>query len=212
MESVSYKDNETQETIETNDNDKEFKPGRPRSEKSRKSILDATRRLLTHTPLGELSIEAIAKKAKVGKTTIYRWWPNKASIAMEAFTEQPGIQHIVPSNTDPAESITKMLENLVRQLRGQNGRIISGIIAESQANEEVLDLLYQKFLKERVETLFEKIETGKQNGQFKKDIDTDIAIDMMLGPLFLRILSGEHGIDNSFAERYPVQAVNALKV
>jgi len=59
------------------------KAGRPRSKESRKAILNATKRLLTHMPLSELSIEAIAKKAGVGKTTIYRWWPNKAAIAME---------------------------------------------------------------------------------------------------------------------------------
>lgn len=200
-------------TIEHEENEKEheFKPGRPRSEKARKAILDSTRRLLTHTPLGELSIEAIAKKAKVGKTTIYRWWPHKAAVAMEAFTTQPGLQNIIPSAAAPSDAIIHQLENMVRQLRGQNGRIIAGIIAESQSNEEILDLLYEKFLKERVEILFEKIEIGKASGEFRADIDTDIAIDLLMGPLFLRVLSGEHGMDNSFAERYPVQAVNALK-
>lgn len=208
MESAAKKDLFAEEP---HNDDKDFKPGRPRSEKSRKAILDATRRLLTHTPLGELSIEAIAKKAKVGKTTIYRWWPNKAAVAMEAFTEQPGLQNIVPSSAPAPEAIVRQLENLVRQLRGQNGRIVAGIIAESQSNEEVLDLLYEKFLKERVATLYTNVEKGKKEGVFRQDIDTDIAIDMLLGPLFLRVLSGEHGMDNSFAERYPSQAVNGLK-
>lgn len=209
MESVAHKETLVEET---NDNEKEFKPGRPRSEKSRKSILDATRRLLTHTSLGELSIEAIAKKAKVGKTTIYRWWPNKAAVAMEAFTEQPGLQNIIPTSATATDAVIRQLENMVRHLRGQNGRIIAGIIAESQSNAEVLDLLYEKFLKERVEFLYKKIEEGKESGLFKKDIDTDIAIDMLLGPLFLRVLSGEHGVDNSFAERYPAQAVKGLEI
>jgi len=192
--------------------DKKTKAGRPRSDKSRKAILDATRRLLTHTSLSALSIEAIAKKAKVGKTTIYRWWPNKAAVAMEAFTEQPGVQNIIPTTASAAEAITRQLETMIRQLRGQNGRIIAGIIAESQSDAEVLDLLYEKFLKERVENLALNIEAGQKAGQFKPDIDIDIAIDMMLGPLFLRVLSGEHGIDNSFAERYPDQAIKALMI
>src|SRR5690348_7206147 len=99
--------------------------GRPRSEPSRKAILDATRKLLTREPLPKLSIEAIAKKAGVGKTTIYRWWPNKAAVAMEAFLEQPGIQIIVPTTATASEGIARQLESLVRQLRGQNGRIIA---------------------------------------------------------------------------------------
>ncbi len=53
--------------------------GRPRSLKSKAAILKATNALLLHMSVQELSIEAIAKKAKVGKTTIYRWWPNKTA-------------------------------------------------------------------------------------------------------------------------------------
>lgn len=186
--------------------------GRPRSEPSRKAILDATRKLLTREPLPKLSIEAIAKKAGVGKTTIYRWWPNKAAVAMEAFLEQPGIQIIVPTTATASEGIARQLESLVRQLRGQNGRIIAGIIAESQGDASVLDLLYEKFLKLRVETLYELVDQGIKSGEFKQGLDTSIAVDMMLGPLFLRVLSGEHGIDSHFGENYPQQALLALQV
>lgn len=203
-------DQKISQDIDTEESEFEFKPGRPRSEKSRKAILDATRRLLTHTSLGELSIESIAKKAKVGKTTIYRWWPNKAAVAMEAFLEQPGVQNIMPSSLSPTEAIKKQIENLIRHLKGQNGRIIAGIIAESQSDESVLDLMYEKFLKDRVGTLYTQFEKGQAEGLFAKDIDPDIAIDMMMGPLFMRVLSGENAIDNSFAERYPVQVVRAL--
>ncbi len=202
---------DVQNEIDTQETEFEFKAGRPRSEKSRKAILDATRRLMTHSSLGDLSIEAIAKKAKVGKTTIYRWWPNKASVAMEAFLEQPGVQNIMPTSATPSETIKKQIENLIRQLRGQNGRIIAGIIAESQSDPSVLDLIYDKFLKDRVGTLYTQFEKGQQSGEFNKELDSDIAIDMMMGPLFLRVLSGEDALDNSFAERYPTQALFMLK-
>lgn len=192
-------------------NERAFRKGRPRSEQARKKILDSTRRLLTHTSLNELSIEAIAKKAGVGKTTIYRWWPNKAAVAMEAFLEQPGVQNIIPTTSSAEEAVTKQLESLIRQLRGQNGRIIAGIIAESQGSEDVLELLYSAFLKDRVEPIAGNIEEGKQNGEFKQDLNTEIALDMLLGPLFLRVLSGEHGIDNNFAENFPAQALLVLK-
>ena len=88
--------------------------------------------------------------------------------------------------------------------------IIAGIIAESQSSNEVLDLLYEKFLKERVTPLYEKVEEGINNGEFRSDIDIEIALDILVGPLFMRVLSGEHGMDNNFAENYPTQAVNAL--
>ena len=200
-----------QESLNETEELDQFKPGRPRSEKARKAILESTRRLLTHTSLGELSIEAIAKKAKVGKTTIYRWWPNKASVAMEAFLEQPGIQNIMPTTSSATDAILKQLESLVRQLRGQNGRIVAGIIAESQSDPEVLDLLYESYLKERVDFLYSKLEEGKKSGEFRTSLDAQIAIDMLLGPLFLRVLSGENAIDSTFADNYPTQAIEAIK-
>lgn len=200
-----------EEITQDNDAVEKSQAGRPRSEPSRMAILDATRKLLTREPLPKLSIEAIAKKAGVGKTTIYRWWPNKAAVAMEAFLEQPGIQVIVPTTANASEGIARQLESLVRQLRGQNGRIIAGIIAESQGDASVLDLLYEKFLKLRVDALYELVDQGIRSGEFKRGLDASIAIDMMLGPLFLRVLSGEHGIDAHFAENYPQQALLALQ-
>ncbi|MEC8665303.1 MAG: TetR-like C-terminal domain-containing protein, partial [Pseudomonadota bacterium] len=116
----------------------------------------------------------------------------------------------VPTTATAQDAIKKQLESLIRQLRGQNGRIIAGIIAESQSSNEVLDLLYEKFLKERVTPLYEKVEEGINNGEFRSDIDIEIALDILVGPLFMRVLSGEHGMDNNFAENYPTQAVNAL--
>lgn len=187
------------------------KPGRPRSMPARKSILNATRRLLSQMSMAELSIEAIAKRAGVGKTTIYRWWPSKAAVAMEAFLDQPGIQHVTSASPSATDAIRYQLEALIRQLRGQNGRIIAGVIAEGQSDQKALDLLYEEYLKDRVNTLYEQLEHGCENGEFRSDLDIDIAADMLLGPLFLRILSGEHGIDDVFAQNYPLQAVKALR-
>ena len=129
---------------------------------------------------------------------------------MEAFMEQPGLQNIVPTTATASESIVKQIENLIRQLRGQNGRIIAGIIAEGQSNAETSNMLYENFLKERIENLYSKIEEGKAAGEFKAAMDSDIAVDLLLGPLFLRVLSGEDAIDNNFAEKYPQNALLAI--
>ena len=99
--------------------------GRPRSEKSRKNILKATNSLLLHKSVQELSIEAIAKKAKVGKTTIYRWWPNKAAVVMDALISQPGLAAPLPTPKNNAEAITLQLEKLIRMLNSNNGDTIA---------------------------------------------------------------------------------------
>ena len=198
-------------TTEDNRNP-EKRPGRPRSDKSRDAILDATRKMLMHTPLRDISIEAVAKRAGVGKTTIYRWWPHKAALVMEAFMAQPGLQNILPTTPDASEALKVQLEKLIRQLRGQNGRIVANIIAEAQAEPEALRLLNQNFLDERINNLRNHLQAGKEEGVFKAHIDTAMAIDQLLGPIFYRLLTNPDALDERFTGHYPEQVVNTLKV
>ena len=60
-------------------------PGRPRSEKARKAVIQSTLTLLKRVGFNELTIEAVAARAGVGKATVYRWWPNKAELVIAAF-------------------------------------------------------------------------------------------------------------------------------
>lgn len=189
----------------------EKRPGRPRSDKSREAILDATRKMLMHTPLRDISIEAVAKRAGVGKTTIYRWWPHKAALVMEAFMAQPGLQNILPTTPDAGEALKVQLEKLIRQLRGQNGRIVANIIAEAQAEPEALRLLNENFLDERVNNLRNHLQAGKNDGLFNPQLDIEMAIDQLLGPVFYRLLTNPDALDDRFSGYYPEQVVNTLK-
>lgn len=176
------------------------KAGRPRSEASRRAILDATRRLLTHVPVQKISIEAIAKKAGVGKTTIYRWWPGKAAVVMEAVFSQPAFHNILPGAPSAAEGIRTQIEKLIRQLGGKNGRIVAEILGEAQADPESIRFLIAGFLQDRYNTLTTNLEQGRRNGEFREDLDADTAIDLILGPVFFRLMSGQP-MDEDFERR-----------
>lgn len=182
------------------DNDQQFKAGRPRSEESRRAILDATRRLLTHIPIAKISIEAIAKKAGVGKTTIYRWWPNKQSVVMEAVFSQPGFQNMIPQASNPMEGIRSQIEKLVRQLNGKNGRVVAEIVGECQGDIETLKALVKNFFQDRYNVLAYYLQRGKADGVFRADIDLEVAIDLILGPVIFRLMSGQN-VDDAFAKK-----------
>src|ERR1700690_2090014 len=77
-------------------------PGRPRSEEARKAILESTLDLLKKSGFSDLSIESIAAHAGVGKATLYRWWPNKDALEIDAFVSAVGAELRYPS-TGPAE-------------------------------------------------------------------------------------------------------------
>lgn len=182
---------------ETDENERRLKAGRPRSDDSHRAILDATRRLLTHMPVAKLSVEAIAKKAGVGKTTIYRWWPNKQSVVMDAVFSQPGFMNILPASASAFDGIKAQIEKLLRQLAGKNGRTVAEIIGEAQGDPEAMQALVKHFFQDRYNALARYINEGKDRREFAADIDVESAIDMIMGPIFFRLISGQ-GFDETF--------------
>lgn len=186
------------------------KSGRPRSESSRQAILDATRRLLTHNTVQKLSIEAIAKKASVGKTTIYRWWPNKSAVVMEAIFSQPAFNNVLPTPRNGVQGVTQQLDKLCRQMSGKNGRLVAEILGEAQSDPEALRIFIATYLQDRYDVLTSYINGGKQTGEFSDDIDTDSAIDVVLGPVFFRLISGQE-LDDAFIKDMTHMLIKSLK-
>ncbi|MCB1592836.1 MAG: TetR/AcrR family transcriptional regulator [Alphaproteobacteria bacterium] len=184
--------------------------GRPRSEKSRKAILNATNKLLLQTSVQELSIEAIAKKAKVGKTTIYRWWPNKTAVVMDALASQPGMQTPLPTASSHAEAITMQLDKLIRLLDSHNGQTIAQLFSEAQADEQSQKIFNDNLLEPLMDAIKYSLQEGRKNGEFRQDINDSLAVDMLCGPIFFRLMAHPKDLDDNFRTNYPNEAIQAL--
>lgn len=186
------------------------KKGRPRSEKSRKAILNATNKLLLQTSVQELSIEAIAKKAKVGKTTIYRWWPNKTAVVMDALASQPGMQTPLPTASSHKEAITMQMDKLIRLVDSNNGQTIAQLFSEAQASETSLQIFRDNLLEPLMDALLYSVEEGQKNGEFRNDISSKLTIDMLCGPIFFRLMAHKEDLNDAFRETYPYEAIKIL--
>ncbi len=186
------------------------KKGRPRSEKSRKAILNATNKLLLQTTVQELSIESIAKKAKVGKTTIYRWWPNKTAVVMDALASQPGMQTPLPTASSHKEAITMQLDKLVRLLDSNNGQTIAQLFSEAQASEVSLKIFKDNLLEPLMDAIRYSIEEGQKTGEFRPDITADLAIDILCGPIFFRLMAHPADLNDDFRDTYSSEAIKIL--
>lgn len=186
------------------------KKGRPRSEKSKNAILKATNALLLHMSVQELSIESIAKKAKVGKTTIYRWWPNKTAIVMDALRAQPGIQSPLPTPKTNAEAVIMQLDKLIRMLDGNNGDTIAQLFSEAQADAKAQKIFAGTFLTPLIDAIEFSVEQGKDHKEFRASIDTSLAVDLLCGPIFFRLLSRPEALNEEFRETYPKEAVRMI--
>lgn len=196
--------------LKNDDNDTASKKGRPRSQKSRNAILKATNSLLLHKSVQELSIEAIAKKAKVGKTTIYRWWPNKAAVVMDALINQPGMQTPMPSAKNNADAIIFQLEKLIRLLNSKNGETISQLFSEAQADSGSKKIFEDSFLGPLMDAIEYSVEKGKEDREFTRSIDTKTMMDMLCGPIFFRLMAHPQDLNDNFQTNFSKNVVRLL--
>ena len=192
----------------------EIKPnkrsGRPRSEQSKEAILNTTWKLLQAGTVKDLSIEAIAREAGVGKTTIYRWWSSKAAVIVDAFMAQ--VEPEIPT-TEVESAVVALKEQItlfIKAFTGDNGRIVAEIIAEGQASSEALKSFRNRFILPRREAASSLIEKGIKLGEFDESLNPELALDVLYGSLYYRLMVGHLPIDDDFAEHLPDVVMKGL--
>jgi AcrR family transcriptional regulator len=114
-------------------------PGRPRSEKARKAVIRSTLALINQTGFNELTIEAVAARAGVGKATVYRWWPDKAELVIAAFASAVEEELHFPAAATVLESIHEQMKRWVHIFRSPLGQIVATVIGAGQSEPEILE-------------------------------------------------------------------------
>jgi len=162
--------------------------GRQRSEESEEAILSATLQLLRSKPLRDITIDEIARKAGVGKATIYKWWPSKAYVALEAFLRK--MNSMVPNpDTGSAETdLKKQIHYLATFYTSPTGRIFGQFLAEAQSDQEFACLLRERFMKPRREIAGIIFDRAVKRGEIDPSLDRDLVLDLIYGPVLYRLL------------------------
>jgi len=174
--------------------------GRPRSTDSRDSILKATNQLLEEVGFSQLTIEGIAARAGVAKTTIYRWWNNKGSIAIEAFLKSTEPRISFPQSDSAIADIKEQVKTLAAVYQTQTGKIITELIAMGQENADTLHLFIEGYVKPRRSAAKAVLQRAIDLGEIRADVDLDVLVDAIYGPIFHRLLLGHERLDPAFAE------------
>lgn len=176
------------------------KEGRPRSEHARRAILRSTNRLLERMSVRDLTIEGIAKSAGVGKPTIYRWWPNKVAVVIDAFFETMSAQLEYPQADTVAASLRMQLHHALKMDRSREGRLIAEILAEGQFDADILRTFRARFLDFRRAAATALIRAGQRQGEISPALDADLAIDIVYGPIYYRLLVGHLPLEDRLAD------------
>jgi AcrR family transcriptional regulator len=164
--------------------------GRPRDDKSRSAILRAALRLVKESGYRSLTIEGIAGRAGVGKTTIYRWWPSKAAIVMEAFLHyiSPKIQFPTGAGLSVAGTIRRQMQSVARVYAGPHGDLLRALIAEAQLDPELARAFVTDWILPRRQMATAVLQSGIATGEIASDVNLDVAIDALYGGLYYRFL------------------------
>ncbi len=165
--------------------------GRPRSDASHRAILKAAHAILVETGLKSFSIEAVASKAGVARTTIYRWWPDKATLVNESFLNafQPQIRF---TRTDsPSDDFRSFLASLAKALSGPDGRIAASVLALAQSDPDTQRMFLEEFSTPLRLHSAALLQAGIDSGQFRPDLNVSRVLDAAVGAVYLRLLLGQ---------------------
>ncbi|MFW2491300.1 TetR/AcrR family transcriptional regulator [Clostridium chromiireducens] len=178
----------------------EKKLGRPRSEKTKNAVLSAAYDLLLENGFGAVTIEKIAERAEVSKATIYKWWPNKAAVVMDAFFDAAVVRLPAPDTGSVISDMIIQVKNLAKFLLSREGKVINDIIAEGQSDQKLAETYRTVYFKPRRLDSRYILERGILRGELNKDLNIELVMDLIFGPLFYRILITGDVVDNEFID------------
>ncbi|MDR3762818.1 MAG: TetR/AcrR family transcriptional regulator [Acidobacteriota bacterium] len=169
---------------------KSAQPGRPRSNAavSHAAIMDAVYELLQERPARDLTMEAVAKRANVGKPTLYKWWPSKAALILAMFNERLAGKLEAPVAATAEEAIRAKVRRLIKEFRGLFGKVMADLIAEGQSDPAILQELYESHIRVRRASTVEDIERGKATGEFSAGTNAELLVDAIFAPVYYRHL------------------------
>jgi AcrR family transcriptional regulator len=176
------------------------RPGRPRSEKARKAILQATAELLLAHGLAGVSMDAVAERAGVSKATIYRWWPTKEALALDTLYADSSRNRPPRRDTGTVRGdLLDLLQPWARLVTSRPyGRVMAALIAKAQTDPAFGEQYRARFVEPRRDEARVIFRRAIERGEIPADIKVEVGLDLLYGPLYHRLLHGHAPLDAAF--------------
>lgn len=169
--------------------------------------------ILLDRGLSAMSMDDVAGRAGVSKATIYRWWPSKERLALDALaTEWAASASTAGEGTGTLRGdLLALFRPWIRQLRRRPyARVVAGLVAAAQTDPEFAELYRQHFVGPRRTASRDVLRRARERGQIAADTDLDVALDLLYGPVYHRLLHGHAPLTERFAERVIDAVVTAI--
>ena len=167
-------------------------PGRPRSAAADQAILDTTLRLLASQGYDAMSIEGVAAAAGVGKTTIYRRYPNKRDLVVAALGSAAATFPVRPDSGSARDDILALIRDTLEVMRRTGvGFTMAGTFLVKERDEPMLLALFrERVLLPRIQLGSAILRRGVDRGELRPDIDPEVVLPILVGSTFARHLAG----------------------
>ena len=184
--------------------------GRPRSEAAKQAILRAARELLAAGGPGAVTMEAVAERAGVGKPTVYRWWPDRHAVAMAALMETEPARAVASRRRSALAALREQLRAIARRFATGTGRHVTSMIAASEPESELSKAFRSHFVLARRAEGKAFLQRAIEEREVRPDLDVEVALDLLYGPLFFRLLIGHAALDEHFMDRVLDEALRGM--
>ncbi len=161
--------------------------GRPRSERARLAVLDAAADLLIEGGLAAATIEAIASRAGVSKVTIYKWWPSRGSVAIDAYFHRYRQSSSFEDTGDLSGDLTSQIRLLIDAFRGRAGAVMAELIGRAQSDPDLAETLRSRWLGPRRAASTTVLLRAIERGQVRPDTDVPALLDQLYAPIYYRL-------------------------
>jgi AcrR family transcriptional regulator len=178
------------------------RPGRRRSEGSRDAILLAATELVADQGYAAVSIEKIAQRAGVGKQTIYRWWPSKGDVLMEALARKADLHIPLPDEGSWTADLRRLLDDSFALASApQLGELLRALMVEAQLDPDFAARFRAEFLERRRAALATLAERARQRGDLPATLTAGFAADVVFGVLWYRLLAVPQPFDGELTSQ-----------
>ena len=170
-----------------------------RESEVRLRVLEAASGLVDRLSYGEVTIDAIARASGVSKSTLYRHWPSRQTLVLEAFTFKTNLLTHVEDTGDVRRDLHSYLVALARCLdEGETASTVANLLAEAIRSEEFSRLYRQTLLRERREGFLAILQQGQRRGQIRRDADLGVVVDSLYGAIYHRLVATREAVDAPF--------------
>ena len=182
---------------------------RPGSERRHEAILQTAIELVIEFGFRAVSVESIAAKTGVAKTTIYRRWPNKAAIVMDAFMERL-LRTQFPVTERALDSIRLQMHTMARAFRSKDGAVLKALLAEAQFDPELATAIRERWTLPRRKLALTVFQRAVSQGDLRPDIDLEATIDLLYAPMYYRLQRATAPLSDAYIDEIFDQVMKGL--